>query len=127
MSGATVTFVGAYTATMPVSIIVSYGTVSGITPAAGGIGMVCMDDIYIGGRTPVTLYVESANVVASVIVSNGSMQEQQLNTLVYAPPLTLTTVNGVINAITLTAPATYVKLALTSVIATSYVELHVAR
>ena len=128
VSGATVTFVGTYTATIPASIIVSYGTVSGITPAAGAIGMICLDDIFIGGKVPITLYIESVNVTAYIMASNDAgMSEQEINALSYSPPLALTTVNTIPNSITITAPSNYIRMGLTGVGGTSWAKLHIAR
>jgi hypothetical protein len=86
-----------------------------------------LDDIWIGGRTPVTLWTESSNVTYTVATSDGTPIEQQTGMLVYGSALSLTTVNGLTNAITLTAPTNYVRVSVSNVLSNSYIELHLSR
>ena len=86
-----------------------------------------LDDIWIGGRTPITLWTESSNVTYTVSTSDGTPIEQQTGALVYGSSLSLTTVNGLTNAITLTAPSNYVRVSVSNVLSNSYVELHLSR
>jgi hypothetical protein len=86
-----------------------------------------LDDIWIGGRTPITVWVESSNVTYTVSTSDGTPLEQQAGTLTYGSSLSLTTVNGLTNAITLTGPSNYLRVSVSNVLPTSYVELHLSR
>lgn len=86
-----------------------------------------LDDIWVGGKAPITLWVESSNVTYNVTTSNGTPLEQQQGTLTYGSALSLTTVNGLSNAITLTAPTNYIRVSVSNVLASSYVELHITR
>jgi flagellin len=86
-----------------------------------------LDDIWVGGRTPLTLWTESSNVTYTVATSDGTPIEQQTGMLVYGSALSLTTVGGLTNAITLTQPTNYVRVSVSNVLPTSYVEVHLAR
>jgi hypothetical protein len=83
------------------------------------------DDIYVGNSTPVTLWLETANCTPTIKTSNGNMLQQQLKSLTYGSALTLGTVNGLTNAITLSNPISFIRVTTTGVGATSYVILHV--
>ena len=89
-----------------------------------------LDDIYIGGRVPVTLYLESANLTtANIQLSEdaGSL-DQTIGGLTYGTNLTLVAVNGsTATAYTVTQPANYARIVVTGVVANSHVEVDIAR
>lgn len=81
-----------------------------------------LDDIFVGGRTPVTLTLSTANVTATVASSTGSLAEQRAGTLTYGTNLTFTG-----GTITLTAPVNFVRVATSGVGATSVAKLYITR
>jgi hypothetical protein len=69
------------------------------------------DDIEVEGRTPQTIVVTfSGGSIPTVIASTGTEQEQAAGTLTYGAALTLGTVNGIANAVTISSPIHYIKL-----------------
>lgn len=89
-------------------------------------GVLCptgaQEDIYVGGKVPITLSLYTTSATAAVSSSTGTAEEQELGTLTYGSALSFTN-----NVCTITAPVNYVRVTTSGITAPSQVKFYVTR